>query len=157
MPGKHPITEMKVDAVFDGMLKGLASVGTHLVTASSRLALIDTGRLAGSITWAIHNRRSFPISPAKGGDGVGKPGAKNVLHVGTNVEYAAAIEYGSAAHDIKGGKGSSVFIKKVGWRFMRHVKARPAHSVLRRAVDEEKKELARMLGKRFTAEVKRGK
>jgi len=53
---------------------------------------VDTGRLRGSITYATKKKRSYP---KKAGDGVSQPAAKWTAHVGTNVEYAQHVEYGT--------------------------------------------------------------
>lgn len=49
----------------------------------------------GSITYAVKGSRSNPKGVAKEGDGVSQPNEDHVAHVGTNVEYAPYVEYGT--------------------------------------------------------------
>jgi HK97 gp10 family phage protein len=58
-------------------------------------APVDTGRLAGSITWATDKKRSAVEPPATGRDAVDSPKDEWTLHVGTAVEYAPYMEYGT--------------------------------------------------------------
>ena len=55
----------------------------------------DTGRHSGSITYRTMRQESRVRAPASGNDQVSRPGRKWTLHVGTNVEYAAHLEYGT--------------------------------------------------------------
>lgn len=72
----------------------LETAGIHLANIASDLAPRDTSRLKGSITWATMSGGNIPRPPAKITDSVDKPIRPNVVHVGTNVEYAAQVEYG---------------------------------------------------------------
>ena len=58
---------------------------------------VDTGRLRGSITFATETEHSSGQSPAEAGDynTLGKP-EKCTVTVGTNVEYAPYIEFGTS-------------------------------------------------------------
>ena len=58
---------------------------------------VDTGRLRGSITFATETEHSSGQSPAEAGDysTLGKP-EKHTVTVGTNVEYAPYIEFGTS-------------------------------------------------------------
>lgn len=56
---------------------------------------VDTGRLKCSITYATVTDRDSVRGPAKSGDAVSRPRDKHTAHVGTNVEYAAHVEYGT--------------------------------------------------------------
>lgn len=73
----------------------LAAIGVHMAGASKRLSPVDTGRLAGSITWATATRGARVSLAARAGDGVDSPVRENVVHVGTNVSYAPFVEYGT--------------------------------------------------------------
>ena len=53
---------------------------------------VDTGRLKGSITWKTREHSGQSMTDA---DAVSRPNRAWVLHVGTNVEYAPHIEYGT--------------------------------------------------------------
>lgn len=88
-------------------------------TEIRRLQAIDTGRLRGSVTFATRRDESQPESPARSSDGVRRPSDNDVVHIGTNVEYAAYVEYGTArmaarpylrnAIDFNRGKLNSLF------------------------------------------------
>lgn len=52
---------------------------------------MDTGRLRGSLSWAIENE----INGASNEDGV-RSGIKNAVIVGTNVEYSLFVEDGTS-------------------------------------------------------------
>jgi hypothetical protein len=56
------------------------------------LAPVDTGRLRASITFATPDEIGKVGHKAKGYEPTGK--TKDTLHVGTNVEYAPAMELG---------------------------------------------------------------
>ncbi len=77
---------------------------------------MKTGRLAGSITYAVHGQKedaaSIPQAPAKRDDVVSMPATFHTLYVGTNVEYAPYVEYGYKVH-VRGG-----FWRKEGRRFL---------------------------------------
>lgn len=59
------------------------------------LVPVDTGRLKGSITYATQQGGDEVKGDAEVGDGVSRPYVKGVAHVGTNVEYAQHVEYGT--------------------------------------------------------------
>lgn len=64
-----------------------------------RYAPVDTGNLKNSLSYAVEgftgglNTGGGGVS-AKASDAVDEPNGKNIGHVGTSVEYAAAVEYG---------------------------------------------------------------
>lgn len=74
----------------EGQAVRLCPVGQY-PTGSGRVG----GRLRGSITYAVRGGRSNPTGEAKQGDGVSEPNEDYVAHVGTNVEYAPYVEYGT--------------------------------------------------------------
>lgn len=57
--------------------------------------IVDTGRLKGSITWAVRDKGSNVSGAARAGDKVSSPSDSYTVHVGTNVEYAPHHEYGT--------------------------------------------------------------
>lgn len=59
------------------------------------LSPVRTGRLRGSITYATRTRRSRVRFPAKDEDAIKPPTDPLVAYVGTNVEYAEHVEYGT--------------------------------------------------------------
>ena len=71
---------------------GIAIAGDAIARANR---FVDTGRLRGSITWAVEDERSHPKSPATNSDKVSRPYRKWTLHIGSNVEYAEHVEYGT--------------------------------------------------------------
>jgi hypothetical protein len=64
---------------------------------------VDTGRLRGSISYATKEEKSQLDSPALGSDMVDIPENEMVVNIGTNVEYAIDIEYGTENNRGKGG------------------------------------------------------
>lgn len=89
----------------DSVGRALVAVGLHLEGAAKAEVPVDTGRLGGSITWAVHNKGSMagppPRPPKRQGppatqaDIVDRPTDEWTLHVGTAVEYAPYMEYGT--------------------------------------------------------------
>jgi hypothetical protein len=80
-------------------LTALTAVGGMLEGRVIGRTPYDTRRLVGSITYATKEKRSGVRSPAKSDDGVSVPPDGYTLHVGTNVEYAAHVEYGTKYMD----------------------------------------------------------
>ncbi len=75
--------------------KALTTAGMLVEGSAISLVPIDTGRLKGSITYAVRGYTSRTRSPAKSKDAVSRPITAYVAHVGTNVEYAEYQEYGT--------------------------------------------------------------
>jgi HK97 gp10 family phage protein len=87
---------------YDGALerakkKWLVSAGVTLEGDAISYAdgFTDTGRLRGSITYQTKNEGSQVRSPANGGDKISKPRDDDTVTVGSNVEYAPYLEYGT--------------------------------------------------------------
>jgi phage gpG-like protein len=75
------------------MKEALITAG-KIVQADAKLtAPVDTGRLRGSISFALENKIAVTESPATLADGVTQPDSEYIVKVGTNVEYAAHVEY----------------------------------------------------------------
>jgi len=109
---------------------------------------VKSGRLRGSITYATSKRRSRTRRPAKSRDGVSRPRGENTAYVGTNVEYAQHVEYGTRPHEIN----APVYIsKKVGWRYIKMHPGTKAQSFMRKALDNKRKAIVRI----YQAEVKK--
>ncbi len=77
----------------------LEAVGIVVEGQAIELAAIDTGRLKGSITYATKTAKSSPrpgpnYTPDER-DGVTHDGSDNSVVIGTNVEYAPYVEYGT--------------------------------------------------------------
>ena len=81
---------------FDRMVvRGLTAIGPFLEGEAVARCPVKTGRLRGSITYAIQRGGDGPRSPAVAGDKVDKPTDKYTLYVGTNVNYSQHVEYGT--------------------------------------------------------------
>ena len=97
------VTNTMADNDYDSAMdkaieKALITAGAILERQAALLAPVDTGRLRGSITWATKTKGSEALSmmgESMQGDEVRPPTKKWVVHVGTNVEYAPFIEYGT--------------------------------------------------------------
>ena len=81
----------------------LLEIGVATVNQAAENCPVDTGLLRNSITFATRDYQSDPGSePGKAGGVVlpsagqliGKPGEKDTVKIGTNVEYAENVEYG---------------------------------------------------------------
>jgi HK97 gp10 family phage protein len=83
------------DAMLAAARRGLVKAGIIIEGQAVRLVPVDTGRLKGSITYATQSVRSNPSGEAGADDGVSSPTDDYTLHVGTNVEYAPYVEYGT--------------------------------------------------------------
>ena len=75
--------------------KALPVIGRMLEDTAVALCPVDTTRLRGSITFATVKSRSQPSEKAGPGDGVDRPSDSYTLYVGTGVEYAPYVEYGT--------------------------------------------------------------
>lgn len=71
------------------------TIGMTIEGQAVELAPYLTGRLRGSITYATQKQRSRPRSPANQDESVSTPGNIWTLHVGSNVNYAEYVEYGT--------------------------------------------------------------
>ena len=56
---------------------------------------VRTGRLRGSITYAVQRENDNPRPPARAEDKVDRPTNKYTLYVGSNCNYAQHVEYGT--------------------------------------------------------------
>jgi HK97 gp10 family phage protein len=74
---------------------GLTAVGIRIEGEATLLCPVNTGRLRGSITWATGWNGSKTRAPSDMRDAVEMPTRDNVVHIGSNVEYAPYIEYGT--------------------------------------------------------------
>ena len=110
-------------AMEQAMPKILTAIGAGVAGQAMLNAPVVTGRLAGSITYAIRGKRSRARRPAKPKDRVSEPWGNDVAYVGTNVEYAQYIEYGTA----RGVKSKRKAAK---------IRAKRAQPFLRPALDE---------------------
>ena len=89
-------TRYDMRKVVDGATaKALETIGLGLEGAAAKLAPVDKGRLRASITHATIRAPARPRSNARSGDGVSSPTDRHAVHVGTNVEYAPYVEYGT--------------------------------------------------------------
>lgn len=72
--------------------RGLTKLGIVIEGDAVAQVPVDTGRLKGSITYATKGGRS---DAQHIGDEVSRPMREWTLHVGSNVEYAQHVEYGT--------------------------------------------------------------
>lgn len=79
----------------DATGRALVTIGLYIAGEAMIRAPVDTGRLAGSITWATNKKRAAVEPPATARDAVDSPKDEWTLHVGTAVEYASHVEYGT--------------------------------------------------------------
>ncbi len=99
--GKRPIQDnMAATIIRQSMERALEAVGVLLEKVAARnvreVGAIDTGRLRGSITHATKAEgRSAVTAPARQRDAVHRPSSKFEVWIGTNVEYAPHVEYGT--------------------------------------------------------------
>ena len=83
------------EALEAAVIRGLTKIAINVEGDAISLVPVDSGRLKGSITYAVKGGESNTRSPAKPGDGVSSPTDEMTAHVGTNVEYAQHVEYGT--------------------------------------------------------------
>lgn len=89
-------TKWDFSSLFDkATVTGLEAVGFMLESHAKRAVPVKTGRLRGSISHATQQSPARVGGKAMAGDGVSTPDDKYTLHVGTNVEYAPHVEYGT--------------------------------------------------------------
>jgi hypothetical protein len=104
----------------------LHEAGPGLQGQAMELAPVLTGRLAGSITYAVKgfispadddpkskwkSRVKKPGPGATASDRVSEPTQKHVLYLGTNVEYATDVEYGTGEWGWGGGMEPQSFLR----------------------------------------------
>lgn len=77
--------------------RALVRIGMRAEANAKAYTPVQTGRLAGSITYATATSSSSPEAPAKAKDSAqhGTPDDDSV-YIGTNVEYAPYVELGSS-------------------------------------------------------------
>ena len=94
MAGKN--YESAIDRAVEKALTGVGAMLVGDVKLRMRVRdIVDTGRLRGSITYATRKDSSHTEGPAAPGDGVDTPSEQWTVNVGTNVEYAQHVEYGT--------------------------------------------------------------
>jgi len=77
--------------------KALRTIGSVILGQAMQFASgnVKTGRLRGSLTFALQDQQSKPQSPAGAGDVIGRPSVNDEVWIGTNVEYGPYVEYGT--------------------------------------------------------------
>jgi HK97 gp10 family phage protein len=75
--------------------KGAFETGLIVEGQARELAAKQTGRLQGSITTQAKTEGRQARKPAEKSDVIGKPTQDNVVYVGTAVEYAPYVEFGT--------------------------------------------------------------
>ena len=137
---KHAWTKEVDTALEKATKRAFELIGKDISGTAKLLAPVDTGRLAGSITYATKDKQSKITQEGKGphatgADKIDKPSDKNVLHIGTNVEYAQHVEYGTRSGFGFGAGGR---------------RGQAGQSYLRRAIDERKKYVDDMYAKEIS-------
>lgn len=74
---------------------GIVAVCMAVEREAVRMCPVDTGRLRGSITYRTKNSRDAVSGTAKADDGIQTQPGKYEGLIGTNVNYAAHVEYGT--------------------------------------------------------------
>lgn len=97
---KNTMADKDYDGAFDRVIEeALTEAGVIIEGAAiSRVpspGRTGTGRTKGSLTYATKKQHSNAKSPASNADRVSTPTDKWTLYVGTNVEYAQHLEYGT--------------------------------------------------------------
>ena len=82
-------------AIEKATVAALTQAGIIVEGAAIAMVPEKTGRLKGSITWAVRNARSHVSGAAGPGDAVSAPTDGYTVHVGSNVDYAQHVEYGT--------------------------------------------------------------
>ena len=87
------------------VMQGMMAIGSKAEGYAKKNCPVDTGRLRNSITWAVDGAQGAPNTSAKAtakpSDYAkhGEPG-KNVIVIGTNVEYAPIQEFYNMSHKV---------------------------------------------------------
>jgi hypothetical protein len=120
----------------------------------------DLGRLKGSITFAVQKKGDEVRTPASGQDGVTPPVNSYECFIGTNVEYAIYMEYGTGAH--KTNDRSREFIDNIlmwaekrglnGWGVIQSIrkKGTKARSFMRNGFLQAKPKILTYYGQHFS-------
>jgi hypothetical protein len=112
--------------------KSVFEIGLIVEAQAKFLAAVDQGRLRASITTQMRDRGTSAGGDAQRGDVIENPREELTAHVGTAVEYAPYMEFGTRPHWV----GASVWIAKLGaWRYIGMHPGTPAQPYLRPAMD----------------------
>jgi hypothetical protein len=112
---------------------GKSAFETGLIVEGQAKALAPRkqGRLVGSITTQSRTESTRPESPATAKDVINPPREEFEVLVGTAVEYAAWVEFGTGPHQVN----SPVLIPGIGWRYIGLHPGTEAQPFLRPALD----------------------
>jgi len=147
-------------AMDKALKQAVTKAGIIIERQAVALAPTDSGRLKGSITWRTRSDGDGVRTPAKANDGVSKPSRKWTAHIGTNVEYAPHVEYGTDSHVVRAKRGKYLTFKVGGhWVKKESVKipSIPAQPFLRPALSAKKRVIMRDFQKWVDIFLKRGK
>lgn len=90
-------------AIEKGVEEALVGLGMIGVTQARTMCPVDTGKLRASITWKTKKNegsKGRATEPVRDDEIVETPDKDGVLIIGTNVEYAPYVEYGSEKRNI---------------------------------------------------------
>lgn len=86
-----------IQAEQEAIQRGLEAIGIQLMNDAADNCPVDTGRLRASITYATENAQGTYGSPHETGDSKLQGSVpQSTVVVGTNVEYAPYVEYGTS-------------------------------------------------------------
>lgn len=124
------------------------------------LVPVDNGRLKGSITVSASGVSEAPKSPATEQDTIKPPLNNRECYIGTNVEYAIYMEYGTGSH--KTNERSAEFIENIliwaekrgleGWAVIKSIrkKGTKARSFMRNGFLRAKPKIMNYYGQHFS-------
>ena len=93
-------------AIGKAVERALVMAGIKLEGDATLLVPVKTGRLRGSITYATRREQSRVSGEAMPSDAVSTPTSNDEVYIGTNVEYAEAVEYGR-----RSGRGKQPYLR----------------------------------------------
>ena len=102
MPKNYDNTDKVIKAMEEATKTALMAGITDMQEQAVELAPIKTGNLKGSLSWTVGGEVGGVTSPATASDGVNATRETDTAYLGTNVEYAIYMEYGTSK--IPGGR-----------------------------------------------------
>jgi len=141
--------EIKV-AGFETLRKSVFEIGIIAQGIAKTLAPVDFGRLRGSITTQAKGHGTA-MESGEAGDMINPPTDPLEVLVGTAVNYAAWVEYGTGAFTLN----KPVYIRKLkGWRFIKNHPGIKAQPFMRPALAEVRGQALSIVAKNSRAEFK---
>ena len=89
--------DVAIEAEKEAIQRALEAIGIQFMGDAADYCPVDTGRLRASITYATQDAKGTYGSPFKSGDSsISGTVPEATVIVGTNVEYAPYVEYGTS-------------------------------------------------------------